>query len=112
MSTESTAEVRPPSPWLLLAEGGRAPWEYAATLAAMPWLNRVPPGDPRDTSTPAQFCATNRRLLTTGEAGEAGHVGAGRAGVCRSRARSACTRRFGNGSQPAPTMRRASPLRS
>ena len=45
MSTESTAEVRPPSPWLLLAEGGRAPWEYAATLAAMPWLNRVPPGD-------------------------------------------------------------------
>ncbi len=33
-----------------------------------PEMNRVPPGDPRDTSTPAQFCATNRRLLTTGEA--------------------------------------------
>ena len=26
-------------------EGGRAAWEYAATVTAMPWLNRVPPGD-------------------------------------------------------------------
>ena len=42
---ESTPEIRPPSPWLLLLEGGRAPWEYAATLAAMPWLSRVPRGD-------------------------------------------------------------------
>ena len=42
---ESTDELRPPSPWLLLLEGGRAPWEYAATLAVMPWLSRVPHGD-------------------------------------------------------------------
>ena len=42
---ESASPLRPPSPWLLLAEGGRAPWEYAATIAAMPWLNRVPAGD-------------------------------------------------------------------
>lgn len=45
MSAETTADPRPPSPWLLLLEGGRAPWEYAATLATMPWLNRVPGGD-------------------------------------------------------------------
>jgi pimeloyl-ACP methyl ester carboxylesterase len=37
-------ETRPPSPWLLLLEG-RAPWEYATTLALMPWLRRVPAGD-------------------------------------------------------------------
>ncbi len=42
---ESPSPLRPPSPWLLLAEGGRAPLEYAATMAAMPWLNRVPAGD-------------------------------------------------------------------
>jgi pimeloyl-ACP methyl ester carboxylesterase len=36
--------ARPPSPWLLLLEG-RAPWEFAATLAVMPWLRRVPAGD-------------------------------------------------------------------
>ncbi len=35
---------RPPSPWLLLLEA-RAPWEYAALLAARPWLNHLPPGD-------------------------------------------------------------------
>jgi pimeloyl-ACP methyl ester carboxylesterase len=42
---DSSTEVRPPSPWLMLMEAGRAPWEYAATLAAMPWLSRVPAGD-------------------------------------------------------------------
>ena len=42
---DASTEARPPSPWLLLLEGGRAPWEYAATLAAMPWLSRVPRGD-------------------------------------------------------------------
>jgi len=42
---ESFADPRPPSPWLLLMEGGRAPFEYAATLASMPWLGRVPKGD-------------------------------------------------------------------
>ena len=42
---ESSTETRPPSPWLLMLEGGRAPFEYAATMAAMPWLSRVPAGD-------------------------------------------------------------------
>ena len=42
---DASTELRPPSPWLLLAEAGRAPWEYAATMAAMPWLNNVPAGD-------------------------------------------------------------------
>ena len=41
---ESSTEIRPPSPWLMLLEG-RAPWEYAATLAVMPWLSRLPRGD-------------------------------------------------------------------
>jgi pimeloyl-ACP methyl ester carboxylesterase len=41
---DSSTELRPPSPWLMLLEG-RAPWEYAATLAVMPWLRRVPRGD-------------------------------------------------------------------
>jgi beta-lactamase class A len=35
-----------------------------------PEMNRVPPGDPRDTSTPAQICATARRLLTGAALGE------------------------------------------
>ena len=43
--SDPTTPLRPPSPWLLLMEGGRASWEYAATLAAMPWLSRVPAGD-------------------------------------------------------------------
>jgi pimeloyl-ACP methyl ester carboxylesterase len=42
---QSSADPRPPSPWLLMLEGGRAPFEYAATLAAMPWLSRLPRGD-------------------------------------------------------------------
>jgi pimeloyl-ACP methyl ester carboxylesterase len=41
---EPSTELRPPSPWLMLLES-RAPWEYAATLAVMPWLSRVPRGD-------------------------------------------------------------------
>ena len=41
---DPTADIRPPGPWLMLLEG-RAPWEYAATLAAMPWLSRLPRGD-------------------------------------------------------------------
>jgi len=41
---EATIDIRPPSPWLMLLEG-RAPWEYAATKAVMPWLSRVPRGD-------------------------------------------------------------------
>ena len=47
MPADTANELQPPSPWLLLMEGGRAPWEYAATLAAMPWLSRVPAGDSR-----------------------------------------------------------------
>jgi pimeloyl-ACP methyl ester carboxylesterase len=38
------AELRAPSALMLLLEG-RAPWEYAAMLAAMPWLKRLPRGD-------------------------------------------------------------------
>jgi pimeloyl-ACP methyl ester carboxylesterase len=30
---------------MLMALEGRAPWEYAAMLAAMPWLRRLPRGD-------------------------------------------------------------------
>ena len=36
--------MRPPGAWLLLLEG-RAPWEYAALLAASPWLRKLPRGD-------------------------------------------------------------------
>jgi pimeloyl-ACP methyl ester carboxylesterase len=38
------ADVRAPHALLMLLEG-RAPWEYAAMLAAMPWLRRLPRGD-------------------------------------------------------------------
>jgi pimeloyl-ACP methyl ester carboxylesterase len=37
-------DVRAPNAWMLLLEG-RAPWEYAAMVAALPWLRRLPPGD-------------------------------------------------------------------
>ena len=37
-------DPRPPSAWLLMLEG-RAPLEYAALLAAGPWLRRAPRGD-------------------------------------------------------------------
>jgi hypothetical protein len=36
--------IRPPGPLLLMLEG-RAPWEFAALLAATPWLSRLPGGD-------------------------------------------------------------------
>ena len=36
--------LAPPSPLLMLMEA-RAPWEYAALLAATPWLGRLPVGD-------------------------------------------------------------------
>jgi pimeloyl-ACP methyl ester carboxylesterase len=36
--------VRAPGPLLMLMEA-RAPWEYAAMLAAAPWLARLPAGD-------------------------------------------------------------------
>ncbi len=37
-------ELKPPGPLLMLLEG-RAPWEFAALLAAAPWLKRLPVGD-------------------------------------------------------------------
>ncbi len=38
------SSLQPPSPMLMLMEA-RAPWEYAALLAAKPWLARLPQGD-------------------------------------------------------------------
>jgi pimeloyl-ACP methyl ester carboxylesterase len=38
------ADLQAPGPFLWLLEG-RAPWELAAMLAAMPWLRRLPRGD-------------------------------------------------------------------
>jgi pimeloyl-ACP methyl ester carboxylesterase len=38
------ADLRAPNALMLLLEG-RAPWEYAAMLAALPWLKRLPRGD-------------------------------------------------------------------
>jgi pimeloyl-ACP methyl ester carboxylesterase len=37
-------DLRAPNAWMLLLEG-RAPWEYAAMVAALPWLRRLPAGD-------------------------------------------------------------------
>ena len=36
--------IAAPGPWQLMLEL-RAPWEYAALLAATPWLNQLPQGD-------------------------------------------------------------------
>jgi len=38
------AALAPPGLWLMMLEA-RAPWEYAAMLAATPWLARLPRGD-------------------------------------------------------------------
>lgn len=40
-------DLRPPNAWLMLLEG-RAPWEFAASLASLPWLRglrQLPAGD-------------------------------------------------------------------
>jgi pimeloyl-ACP methyl ester carboxylesterase len=37
-------EIKAPSPWMLLLEG-RAPWEFAASVAAWPILRKAPAGD-------------------------------------------------------------------
>lgn len=42
-ATGADAALKPPGPLLLME--GRAPWEYAALLAAAPWLKRLPVGD-------------------------------------------------------------------
>lgn len=43
---ETTAldALQPPGALLMMMEA-RAPWEYAALLAAAPWLDKLPPGD-------------------------------------------------------------------
>ncbi len=38
------ADVKAPNALMLMLEG-RAPWEFAAMMASMPWLKRVPRGD-------------------------------------------------------------------
>lgn len=43
-AADSATRLQAPGPWLLMLEG-RAPWEWAALLAALPWLRRLPPGD-------------------------------------------------------------------
>jgi pimeloyl-ACP methyl ester carboxylesterase len=43
-STNRQHDIKAPNALLLMLEG-RAPWEYAALLAAMPWLRRLPEGD-------------------------------------------------------------------
>lgn len=37
-------DLRAPNAWLLMLEG-RAPWEYAALLATLPWMKKLPQGD-------------------------------------------------------------------
>jgi len=37
-------DIKAPNALLMMLEG-RAPWEYAAMLAAMPWLRKLPKGD-------------------------------------------------------------------
>ena len=43
-SATPTDDIRAPSALMMLMEG-RAPWELAATIAATPWLRRLPRGD-------------------------------------------------------------------
>jgi pimeloyl-ACP methyl ester carboxylesterase len=43
-AASSSADIRSPGA-LLLALEGRAPWEFAASLVATPWLRRLPKGD-------------------------------------------------------------------
>ena len=44
MMSQTHDVPRSPGLWKVALEG-RAPWEYAALLAAMPWLRRLPRGD-------------------------------------------------------------------
>ena len=43
-SDDVPAEVKAPSPFLLMLEA-RAPWEYAALVLSSPWLRQLPRGD-------------------------------------------------------------------
>ena len=42
--TTNHDDIKAPNAFLMMLEG-RAPWEYAAMLAAMPWLRSLPKGD-------------------------------------------------------------------
>jgi pimeloyl-ACP methyl ester carboxylesterase len=42
--TDDREDIKAPNAWLMMLEG-RAPWEYAAMVAAMPWLRKLPKGD-------------------------------------------------------------------
>ena len=44
LALNSEELVAAPGPWRVMLEA-RAPWEYAAMVAAAPWLNRLPLGD-------------------------------------------------------------------
>ncbi len=44
LTRDAFDDLRAPNLLLLMLEG-RAPWEYAALVAALPWLNRAPRGD-------------------------------------------------------------------
>jgi pimeloyl-ACP methyl ester carboxylesterase len=44
LSDDLEHPIKAPNAWLMMLEG-RAPWEYAAMLAAMPWLRKLPRGD-------------------------------------------------------------------
>jgi pimeloyl-ACP methyl ester carboxylesterase len=43
-SAQGQDNIKAPNAWLMMLEG-RAPWELAATIAATPWLRRLPAGD-------------------------------------------------------------------
>ncbi|HEX6707330.1 MAG TPA: alpha/beta fold hydrolase [Albitalea sp.] len=42
--TDVDHDIKAPNAFLMMLEG-RAPWEYAAMVAAMPWLRKLPRGD-------------------------------------------------------------------
>jgi pimeloyl-ACP methyl ester carboxylesterase len=44
MQQQDDEHIRAPNAFLMMLEG-RAPWEYAAMVAAMPWLRKLPRGD-------------------------------------------------------------------
>jgi len=44
LQTRDDEHIKAPNAFLLMLEG-RAPWEYAAMVAAMPWLRKLPQGD-------------------------------------------------------------------
>lgn len=60
MNTERpSADPRPPGPWRMLLEA-RAPFEYAASLAARPFFAALPPGDGHPVVVFPGFSASDR----------------------------------------------------